>query len=129
MTLLVPLLNLELYGVCRCNEPVVSFIVICLRLECLYHGWKFDGCSGRVSSIPTFYHRIKASQATGRLSESRVSANAGAVCLGTASGEKKRQTLIPVGSCVQTFPCVDKQGFVWVWLGTRPSFEDPPWRD
>ncbi|PHJ15903.1 (2fe-2s)-binding protein, partial [Cystoisospora suis] len=93
-------------------------------LECLYHGWKFDGCSGKVSSIPTSYHRIKANQAAGGLSEDTVSAGADGVCPATATAHKKRQSLIPSGSCVQTFPCVDKQGFVWVWLGKPEEADD-----
>ncbi|KAL3146814.1 hypothetical protein ABBQ38_014791 [Trebouxia sp. C0009 RCD-2024] len=61
------------------------------KLECAYHGWKFDS-AGKTVSIP---------QVSDKDAEARASNN-------------KR-------SCCTTFPTQEQQGLIWVWPESSPS--------
>jgi phenylpropionate dioxygenase-like ring-hydroxylating dioxygenase large terminal subunit len=64
------------------------------NLECSYHGWKFDGCSGQCVGIPSL---------TGQ--------------------DKLKVERIFAGH----YPCVERDGYVWVYMGQvgGRSTEDP----
>jgi phenylpropionate dioxygenase-like ring-hydroxylating dioxygenase large terminal subunit len=61
------------------------------KLQCLYHGWEFDG-SGRAVFIPSL-----------------------------TDGEK-----IPSAACTPAYPLLERDGYVWVWVGDEaPNGREP----
>lgn len=76
-------------------------------LECFYHGWCFDGTSGKVLSNRSCYTRLKCNGCPGQC-------NTDSRKHGTTSPE--RESRVPETG-TKSYPCFDSQGYVWVWIG------------
>ncbi|KAL8440490.1 hypothetical protein Efla_007784 [Eimeria flavescens] len=76
-------------------------------LQCRYHGWNFDGVTGKVTSNPTSYSRLRCRDCPH---------------FNRFTGCEKHKTksdghFKTPRACTKAYKCKEKQDFVWVWLG------------
>ncbi|KAJ0021559.1 hypothetical protein Pint_31405 [Pistacia integerrima] len=103
------------------------------RLQCVYHGWCFNG-SGDCKFIPQappdgppllvlWYLNVVSKRLDVVVSDSEIN-GFGLVVLTTVFGQFDQQVHTFKKACVNTYPSTVQNGIVWFWPNSEPQYKD-----